>query len=205
MSRLDRATWDTYLARYHEDRPGITETILTRCANQGQNPYEWLTEGLTTSGVTLDLACGSAPTRPRIRSGWLGIDASEAELHAAELDSTGRAVRGDLASNPSTCRPSPRLDEPRPNASQLPGPDMTWAYRCGSSRPDHVDERRAPLPAPERHGRRSSSLARAARSFRFARRIAGAMNGASSFEKPAGSPRLRSVMWVPPSLVDSHV
>jgi SAM-dependent methyltransferase len=100
VNRRGRTDWDIYLARFHQDRPGITETILTRCTHQGQNPYEWLTEGLTTSGVTLDLACGSAPTRPRIGSGWLGIDASEAELHAAELDSTGRAVRGDLAQLP---------------------------------------------------------------------------------------------------------
>ncbi len=100
MSPLSRTDWDTYLARFHQDRPGITETILTRCTHHGQNPYEWLTEGLTASGVTLDLACGSAPTRHRIGSGWLGIDASDAELRAAELDSTGRAVRGDLAQSP---------------------------------------------------------------------------------------------------------
>ena len=35
-----------------------------------------------------------------------------------------------------------------------------------------------------------------ARSLRFARRMAGAMNGARSFENPAGSPRLRNVMRV---------
>ena len=38
-----------------------------------------------------------------------------------------------------------------------------------------------------------------ARSLRLARRIAGAMSGATSLENPAGSPRLRRVMRVEPS------
>jgi hypothetical protein len=43
------------------------------------------------------------------------------------------------------------------------------------------------------------------RSFRFARRIAIAMNGAATFEKPEGVPRLRSVIRVAASSTDSHV
>ena len=43
------------------------------------------------------------------------------------------------------------------------------------------------------------------RSFRFARRIAAASTGAVSFEKPAGSPRLRSVILVLPVCVSCHV
>jgi hypothetical protein len=37
-----------------------------------------------------------------------------------------------------------------------------------------------------------------ARSFRLARRMAGAINGAASFENPAGSPRFLRVIRVPP-------
>ena len=43
------------------------------------------------------------------------------------------------------------------------------------------------------------------RSFQLARRIAMAIIGAPIFEKPAGSPRLRSVIRVPPSGVSAHV
>src|SRR5262249_8204926 len=44
-----------------------------------------------------------------------------------------------------------------------------------------------------------------ARSFRFARRIALAMNGATSLPKPFGSPRFRNVIRVRPPAADSHV
>ena len=48
---------------------------------------------------------------------------------------------------------------------------------------------------------RSSS---GAASFSFACRIAAAIIGAATFEKPDGSPRLRSVMRVPPPAVSVH-
>ena len=48
--------------------------------------------------------------------------------------------------------------------------------------------------------RDSRTAFKVARSLVLARRMAGAMNGASSFENPAGSPRLRSVMRVPAPL-----
>ena len=44
-----------------------------------------------------------------------------------------------------------------------------------------------------------------ARSLRLLRRIARAMTGLASFEKPAGSPRFRSVILVPPVGVSSQV
>jgi hypothetical protein len=44
-----------------------------------------------------------------------------------------------------------------------------------------------------------------ARSFRLARRMALAIMGAASFEKPDGSPRLRMVIRVPPFAVSSQV
>ena len=54
--------------------------------------------------------------------------------------------------------------------------------------------------ALRRHQRaaRSRIALRLSRSLRLARRIAGAIIGAISLENPAGSPRLRSLMRVPP-------
>jgi hypothetical protein len=43
------------------------------------------------------------------------------------------------------------------------------------------------------------------RSFRLARRIAAAMSGAPTLAKPDGSPRLLSIIRVPPDASSSHV
>jgi hypothetical protein len=51
---------------------------------------------------------------------------------------------------------------------------------------------------------RSRTCLRRSRSLRFARRIAAATIGPESFAKPAGSPRLRSVIRVTPSTMSSH-
>jgi hypothetical protein len=66
--------WSRYLAEFHRDRPGVTEMLLTRAVARGHGtPYSWLVEPLqATSGLILDLACGSAPTRPLLREHrWL--------------------------------------------------------------------------------------------------------------------------------------
>jgi SAM-dependent methyltransferase len=97
---VGRADWDDYIQRFHEDRPGITEAVLTRATSHGQNPYEWLIDGHGAPGVVLDLACGSAPARPLLGPHWIGLDASARELRAARLDTTGRAVRADLTRLP---------------------------------------------------------------------------------------------------------
>ncbi len=98
--RLSRADWDDYIQRFHHDHPGITEAVLSRAVSHGQNPYEWLTEGLDDPGVVLDLACGSAPSRAQLGPNWIGLDANPSELLAAHLDTTGRAIRADLSSLP---------------------------------------------------------------------------------------------------------
>ena len=100
IRRISRADWTDYIQRFHHDHPGITEAVLTHAASHGQNPYEWLTEGLTDPGVVLDLACGSAPARARLGPNWIGLDANPSELLAAHLDTTGRAIRADLTSLP---------------------------------------------------------------------------------------------------------
>ena len=79
--------------------------------------------------------------------------------------------------------------------------EQSWSLNpdCGTSRLSeraHLGRRRPRVePAWPAWNQSVSSSARShARSLRFARRIATAMNGAASFEKLAGSPRLRSVM-----------
>lgn len=64
--------WTGHLGRFHDERPGITETVLGR-AEMGSvgNPYSWLVEPLRTeTGPILDLACGSAPTGPLLAGSW---------------------------------------------------------------------------------------------------------------------------------------
>jgi ubiquinone/menaquinone biosynthesis C-methylase UbiE len=96
--------WTAYLATFHTQRPGITETVLTRCRYDGHNPYEWLLQGVSTSATVLDLACGSAPTRPRFSTGWIGIDRSVAELTAARLHGARDLALADITELP--CAPA---------------------------------------------------------------------------------------------------
>jgi len=94
------ADWGTYLGRFHRDKPGITDAVLTRSRCDGQTPYEWLTEGIADGQPVLDLACGNAPIRRLVGDRWLGIDASITELNAAGPDATGRVVQGDAVALP---------------------------------------------------------------------------------------------------------
>ena len=97
---LTLADWDDCIQRFHHDRHGITEAVITRATSHGQNPYEWLTDGLKDPGVVFDLACGSAPARAQLGPNGIGLDANPSELLAAHLDTTGRAIRADLTSLP---------------------------------------------------------------------------------------------------------
>ncbi len=94
MIRLRRPIdWDTYLCGFHDQRPAVTEGVLTRCTDEGTNPYEWVLEGVGRADRVLDLACGNAPT---YRSGaklWAGVDRSGAELAAARARGA-RPARG---------------------------------------------------------------------------------------------------------------
>lgn len=77
------------VAVYHAARPGITEDLLLRLADdEGRHPYRWLAEALDAAppGVVVDLACGSAPLRDAVGGRpYVGLDVSAAEL--------GRAAR----------------------------------------------------------------------------------------------------------------
>jgi SAM-dependent methyltransferase len=93
--------WSTYLESFHTQRPGITEDILARCTDtSGSTPYSWLVGGIDPAARVLDLACGSAPTRPLLGPRWVGLDRSQAELaRAIELGRT-TVVRGDVSRLP---------------------------------------------------------------------------------------------------------
>lgn len=82
--------WRHFIAAYHEARPGITERFLQRADS---SPYVWLADPLRGErGVVLDLACGSAPTRPLLPDAhWVGVD-----LSAGELAEAARRGRGPL-------------------------------------------------------------------------------------------------------------
>jgi hypothetical protein len=87
--------WPTYLADYHDERPGITELVLARAvAGRHRTPYAWLVEPLRgMGGPILDLACGSAPTRPLLSKAlWIGVDASPGELAVAATAGRGPLV-----------------------------------------------------------------------------------------------------------------
>ena len=96
MGEADR--WVQYVAQYHAMRPGITETALDH-ARDGQvgTAHDWLVSGLPgVHGDVVDVACGSAPLRPRLAAdSYLGVDLSEAELGAARARGRGPVVRGD--------------------------------------------------------------------------------------------------------------
>jgi SAM-dependent methyltransferase len=98
--RTKRADWATYVQGFHDQRPGITEAVLTRCTSHDQDPYQWLTAGLPP-GVVLDLACGNAPTRRHVGPGWIGLDRNRTELRYAAERTIGRAVVGDLVRLPA--------------------------------------------------------------------------------------------------------
>lgn len=76
--------WPRYLARFHEERAGITEQVLGRAQDAaGDSPYDWLRSAVGEPPRVLDLACGSAPLAAVLGPGYLGVDVSAAELALA--------------------------------------------------------------------------------------------------------------------------
>jgi len=92
--------WTSYLDRFQEDHPGITEDVLSEvCDVDGANPYAWLLAvAPRNSGVVaLDLACGTGPplqtTAPHLC--WVGVDRSPGELARAAKVLPRVLLRGD--------------------------------------------------------------------------------------------------------------
>lgn len=91
--------WTSYLDRFHEDHPGITEDVLSEaCDVDGMNPYAWLlaVAPRNPGDVALDLACGTGPLQtaaPHLR--WVGVDRSPGELARAAKARPMVLLRGD--------------------------------------------------------------------------------------------------------------
>ncbi len=84
LDLVSRIEWTNYLERFHSDRAGITETILSSCRADAITPYEWLGTLLVPGTRTvLDIACGSGPMRQIVGPAWFGVDRSRAELATA--------------------------------------------------------------------------------------------------------------------------
>jgi SAM-dependent methyltransferase len=83
--------WVAYLARYHRENAGITESALTHASHpQVGSAYSWLAKSVPSRGstatkaTTIDIGCGSAPMQSELRSAeYLGFDTSWTELQGA--------------------------------------------------------------------------------------------------------------------------
>jgi SAM-dependent methyltransferase len=91
--------WPAYLARFHRERAGVIEAVLSRTLSGDHSPYRWLARAVSaTARVVLDLACGSGPmSRELARPGRMvvGLDRSEHELALAAEDDPGPWVQAD--------------------------------------------------------------------------------------------------------------
>ncbi len=98
---MNRDGWGDYLAAFHRERPGVTEDVLAdTAADDGSDPYDWLTQAFPPDGVIVDVACGSGPLARRVGSRWIGVDRSPAELARAAPIAPGRVVLADAAAAP---------------------------------------------------------------------------------------------------------
>ncbi len=96
--------WGPYLIEYHDDRPGITERVLSEARDaDGRSPYDWLVEAVPPGSATVvDLACGSGPVA-RLLPGArvVGVDQSAGELAVARaVSSSALLVRARATAMP---------------------------------------------------------------------------------------------------------
>lgn len=91
--------WRRYLSRFHSERAGVTEAVLSRTLAGDHSPYRWLARAVSADAIrVLDLASGSgAVSRELARPGRtvIGLDLSGAELDLAAVRGPGPWVRGD--------------------------------------------------------------------------------------------------------------
>lgn len=101
MPEVDGAAWRDYVRGFHDQRPGITEEILTH-ASDGTSPYQWVVEAVGPGpGPVLDLACGSGPLGPVLANrGWIGADVSAGELSLATRHGAGPVILSDAVRLP---------------------------------------------------------------------------------------------------------
>lgn len=96
--------WKQYLQRFHQERPGVAEAVLSQALSGDHTPYRWLARAVSPDAVTvLDVACGSGPmSRELAQPGRtvVGVDLSAEELGMAVERGPGPWVRGDALALP---------------------------------------------------------------------------------------------------------
>jgi SAM-dependent methyltransferase len=100
---MDADSWRRYIAEYHHERPGITETVLDRSSHpELGTPHRWLAQAVSDlSGPVVDVACGSAPIRQYLpMAAYVGVDLNEAELQLALSSRRQPVVRADALELP---------------------------------------------------------------------------------------------------------
>ncbi|AXE39539.1 class I SAM-dependent methyltransferase [Acidipropionibacterium virtanenii] len=80
--------WPDYLARFHEERPGVIQEVIGRCRAGQRNPYAWLARSVSrTAGVVVDVCCGAGALSREIANGQrlvIGVERNDSELGLAE-------------------------------------------------------------------------------------------------------------------------
>jgi len=100
----DEVNWPDYLAKFHRERAGISEAVLSRSLSVDHTPYRWLARAVSADAmVVVDLASGSGPmSRELAQPGRtvVGLELSEHELKLAAERGPGPWVRGDALKLP---------------------------------------------------------------------------------------------------------
>jgi ubiquinone/menaquinone biosynthesis C-methylase UbiE len=95
----DEVNWRNYLEKFHRERAGVTEAVLSRALSVDHTPYRWLARAVSADAkVVVDLACGSGPmSRELAQPGRtvVGVDISAAELRLASERGPGPWVQAD--------------------------------------------------------------------------------------------------------------
>ena len=63
---------------------------------RGQTAHEWLTDGVASADLVVDLGCVDGPFAALNSGQWVGVDRSMVELGAARITKTGALVQGDF-------------------------------------------------------------------------------------------------------------
>lgn len=100
----DEVNWPDYLAKFHRERAGISEAVLSRSLSVDHTPYRWLARAVSADAtIVVDLASGSGPmSRELAQPGRtvVGLELSEHELKLAAERGPGPWVRGDALKLP---------------------------------------------------------------------------------------------------------
>jgi SAM-dependent methyltransferase len=91
--------WRAYLEKFHAERAGTIEAVLSRAMAGDHSPYRWLARAVSaTATIVVDLACGSGPMSRELAAPGrtvIGLDISEQELALAAERGPGPWVRAD--------------------------------------------------------------------------------------------------------------